>query len=119
MALLFTCLVMPSEAINLRSRELAGKPSLVQKGEDPIPDPKCKKGVMSPDMKVCCSDECGSCGNHALCSNVGEYHEVTGQLADNCCKDRVLTKAASCDKNHPPCVLSASYKSAIAKWVEK
>ena len=45
-------LIMPSEAINLRSRELAGKPSLVQKGEDPIPDPKCKKGVMSPDMKV-------------------------------------------------------------------
>jgi len=119
-----------NEAYNLRTKETKSlneepneEPSFFQvhkesaEGENPIPDPSCKKGVMSPDMKVCCTDTCGSCGNHKLCDNVGKYNEVTGKLADNCCKDRILKKATSCDKNHPPCVLSASYKESIDKYV--
>lgn len=83
---------------------------------DPIPDPTCKKGVASPDLKVCCTDECGSCGTHKLCDDVGKYNEATGKLADNCCRERIAKKAVSCDENHPPCVLSDSYAENLSKY---
>jgi hypothetical protein len=52
-----------------------------------------------------------------LCGDAGEYHEATGLLADQCCKDRILKKAPSCDEDHPPCVLSPSYKENLNKYV--
>jgi hypothetical protein len=79
----------------------------------PIPDPTCKTGVASPDLKVCCTDECGSCGHHHLCDDPGKFNEVTGKLVDNCCKERILKKDVSCDKDHPPCVLSPEYKKTL------
>jgi hypothetical protein len=84
---------------------------------NPIPDPTCKEGVVSADMKVCCTDECGSCGDHALCDSDGKYHEETGKLAGNCCKSRILKEAPSCDKSHAPCVLSDDYRESLEKFV--
>merc|ERR1719265_32375 len=121
--LLFLSLFVFNEAFNLRSREQSAVviEEARSDGEKPpkhtIPDPTCKKGVMSPDMKVCCTDDCGLCGNHDLCSNPGKFHEVTGKLADNCCKNRIAKAKVSCDDNHPPCVLSASYKETIDNYV--
>jgi len=107
-----------ANALNLRfDRKVAELSKDHGQNQKPIPDPSCKKGVMSPDMQVCCTDECGSCGNHDLCDDEGKYHEATGKLAGNCCKKRILEKAVSCDKDHAPCVLSPSYKEALSNYV--
>jgi hypothetical protein len=87
-------------------------------GIDSIPDPTCKKGVASPDLKVCCADGCDSCGDHRLCDNPGKYHELTGKLVGQCCKSLITEKAPSCDKDHPPCVLSESYAPSLKNWVQ-
>lgn len=120
---LLACTVVPSAAFNLRhqgSSLVQGdneKPATIY--EKGIPDPTCKTGVISPDFAACCTDECGLCGNHKLCDAPGKLEEKTGKLADNCCKDRILEAAKSCDDNHPPCVLSPSYIKKLDKWAEK
>jgi hypothetical protein len=83
---------------------------------DSIADPHCTQGVVSPDFKVCCAKGCGSCGDHKLCDNPGKYNEVTGKLVDQCCYTLVKKGAPSCDKDHPPCVLSPEYKETLKKW---
>jgi hypothetical protein len=87
-----------------------------------IADPSCKNGVVSPDLKVCCTDECGSCGNHDLCDDpaaFAEANEKTGKLADNCCKARVAKAAKSCDESHAPCVLNKDYAKTLKTYVFK
>jgi hypothetical protein len=87
-----------------------------------IADPSCKNGVVSPDLKVCCTDECGSCGNHDLCNDpaaFAEANEKTGKLADNCCKSRVAKSAKSCDESHAPCVLNDDYAKQLKTYVFK
>jgi len=111
--LLIVCHLGGVGAYNLRSHDEVNKTG----SGDAIPDPSCKKGVVSLDLKVCCAAGCGLCGNHKLCGDVGKYHEATGKLADQCCKDRILKNAPSCDKDHAPCVLSPSYKEKLAKYV--
>jgi hypothetical protein len=83
---------------------------------DAIADPTCTQGVVRPDFKVCCAKGCGACGDHKLCDNPGKYNEVTGKLVDECCYTRVKKDAPSCDKDHPPCVLSPDYKETLKKW---
>jgi len=46
-----------------------------------------------------------------------EHNAKTGRLADNCCKARVMKNAPSCDKDHPPCVLSADYAKNLKNYV--
>jgi hypothetical protein len=85
---------------------------------DAIADPHCTEGVVSPDLKVCCAKECGSCGNHKLCGDPGKYNEATGLLVDQCCYGRIMKRAPSCDKDHPPCALSPAYKETLKKWTQ-
>merc|ERR1719240_1278866 len=125
MILLVACFIVPTTSFNLRqngqvlqqANASQGKPKTIY--EKGIPDPTCKTGVMDVAMTACCTDECEMCGNHKLCDDVGAYNEKTGKLADNCCKNRILKADVSCDENHPPCVLSPSYKKHIEDYVEK
>jgi hypothetical protein len=54
-----------------------------------------------------------------LCGEPGKYNEATGKLVGQCCRDVILKSAPSCDKDHPPCVLSPDYKKTLADYVIK
>jgi len=99
----------------LRSGSQAGANQSAQAAQEgTLPDPFCKKGVVSSDLLACCPSECGTCDTHELCSKAGLFHEVTGKFADHCCSELVRAKAQSCEKDRPPCVLSERYRGQLS-----
>ena len=62
----------------------------------PVPDPTCELGLVKDN--ICCSLECGECGN----SGCGDLKGG----ASNCCAGPIESSGVSCDDDSAPCIIS-------------